>query len=70
MIDINIVLQEAPEIVVWWVEIRAVWRPDVGGFVGDQLVSVRQRTEGHLLRRPHHRQFSRYQNETPGAYSA
>ena len=33
MIDINIVLQKTLEIVVWWVEIGAVWRPYVGGFV-------------------------------------
>ena len=38
MIDINIVLQETPKIVVWWVEIGAVWRPDIGGSIGDQLV--------------------------------
>ena len=37
MIDINIVLQETPKIVVWWVEIGAVWIPDIGVFIGDQL---------------------------------
>ena len=39
MIDIHIVLQETPKIVVWWVEIGAVWTPDIGGFIGDQLVT-------------------------------
>ena len=38
MIDINIFLQKTLEIVVWWVEIGAVWRPYCGA--GSRLVGV------------------------------